>query len=209
MTGEALEVLQTARNDRPQAPEIATVLADVLISEGRTKEVQDLLPKAWEYDPTGRIARLFQARIYLQEGRSYWALLTLEELVGKGDLTVETRFLYARALATEQRWPQARREYLKILRRLPDHYAARMELSSLLRVQGDLDGALQQLEALPEHMNFRPAIRLRRAQLLLAWPEETSAKLSRWPMGCCTRLETTLWFSSSVGMWHRPEAGSI
>jgi tetratricopeptide (TPR) repeat protein len=164
---EARRVLQQAQEEHPKHPGLAAVVADVLISEGQTEEARELLPLAWQYDPSGRIPRLLEARIYMADGRTHWALLVLEGLAAKGDLSVETRFLYARALAGEARWAAARREYAAVLRRLPDHVMARLDFARLLRVQQDYEGSLAQLEILPKRVREAPRVRLQRAEILL------------------------------------------
>jgi tetratricopeptide (TPR) repeat protein len=172
----ARAVLEAARDENPGHPGIAATLADVLITEGRTEEARELLPLAGEFDPSGRIPQLLEARIHLHEGRSLWAMRILEILVAKGDLSVDTHFLFARALAKQQRWAQARREYANVLRRVPNHELARLDLATLLRAQEDYDGALVHLDALPPKIAESPRVRTLRAQILLSQGEEAKSK---------------------------------
>ncbi|MDF1552142.1 MAG: tetratricopeptide repeat protein [Deferrisomatales bacterium] len=164
---QARKVLEVAQDAHPGHPGLGAVLADVLITEGRPDEAREFFPLARKFDPSGRIPRLLEARAHLADGRAHWALLVLENLVAKGDLSVETRFLYAVALAREARWAMARREYVAVLRRVPDHVLARIEFARLLRVQRDFAGALAQFDALPESVAQGPRIRLEKAQVLL------------------------------------------
>ncbi len=164
----AIGVLEEARDAAPDNPGLAAMLADVLITAGRTDEARVLLAKARPADRTGRTARLLEARLYLQDGQPHRARMVLEPLVASGDLGVDLHYLYAKALALSRRWVDARMEYLMVLDRLPNHQMARIDYAHLLYAMGDPEGALAQIAVLPPALRSSPRVRLLKAKALLA-----------------------------------------
>ncbi len=164
----AARVLEEARDRAPANPALAAMLADVLITLGRTDEARMLLAKARPADATGRTARLLEARLHLEEGQPQRARMVLEPLVASGDLGVDLHYLYAKALALSRRWVDARMEYLMVLDRIPYHQMARIDYAHLLYAMGDPEGSLAQIAVLPPALRSSPRVRLLEAKALLA-----------------------------------------
>jgi tetratricopeptide (TPR) repeat protein len=80
---------------------------------------------------------------------------------------VETRVLYAKALAQEGRLAKARKEDEAILARVPDHAFARLDLATVLHEQREYPLVLAHLEALPRGLKGSPWVQYLYARTLL------------------------------------------
>lgn len=147
-------------------PELSASLINILLFKGETGKAKVLL-SSLKGSSVWRIARLLEARLYLLEGRSNWALSILENVVASGDLSVDAQFLYAKALAQEERLAKAKEVYSKILRRMPDHFFARLDMVSLLRAQKSYDEAYEALKLIRRPWRDHPRIQLLLARILL------------------------------------------
>lgn len=163
----AQEVLTQEQGRSPDNPELASFLAYVSLLRGDIDRARGLLPLVQAAGASGGAARRLEAWLYLLEGRSNWALEILQGLVGRGDLSVNTRFLYARALADEGRLGRARAELEAVVARVPDHLFARLDLAGVLRKQREYDRALEQLDALGAPWQGMAQAQYLRARLLL------------------------------------------
>ncbi|MEW6488887.1 MAG: tetratricopeptide repeat protein [Thermodesulfobacteriota bacterium] len=172
----AQEVLARERTRSPEDAELASFLAYVSLLRGDPEQARGLLPLVRVAGDSGGAARRLEAWMYLLDGRSHWALEILRGLVARGDLSVDTRFLYARALADEGRLGRARAELEAVVARVPDHLFARLDLAGVLRRQREYDRALEQLDALRNPWQGMAQAQYLRARLLL---EKGDARAAR------------------------------
>ena len=156
----AQEVLEEAYGDLRQRPEVGKALAFASLIRGDLATARRTIESLREQSPTDRGVRQMEAYLYLLDGRPNWALDLLGGLVARGDATVLTHFLYAKALAREGRLARARREYEAILRRVPRHVLARFDYAIVLFRLREYDAAQKALDALPEPFRTRPEAQL-------------------------------------------------
>lgn len=180
---EAQAVLEEARERHPEHPGLAVTLADVLILQGRTAEARELVRFAAAFDPSGRLEKHLEARIYLEEGFPQWALQVTGELARQGDQSVETRLLHARASSHAENWAEALSTYRTLLAQVPEREEARIEYAALLAALGDHRGASVPLATLPPSDAEAPRLLYLRAKILLGQGDTAGAR------GLAVRLE--------------------
>jgi tetratricopeptide (TPR) repeat protein len=165
--GEARTVLEEVRERHPEHPGLAVTLADALILQGRTAEARELVRFAPAFDPSGRLEKLLEARIYLKEGFPQWAMQVTGELAARGDQSVETRHLHARASSHAENWAEALRTYRALLAQAPEAEEARTEYAALLAALGDHRGASAQVAMLSPSRAEAPPLKYLRTKILL------------------------------------------
>ncbi|WP_459941598.1 MULTISPECIES: tetratricopeptide repeat protein [Deferrisoma] len=177
-TGEldrAGSVLNDALKVKPGDPRLSAILADVLITTGRPDEARKYLEAAAKLEAGGRTALLLEAKMHLVSGRHRWAADALQKLIARGDMTVETHYLFAKALAGQRRWAAARAEFERVLQRVPSHPFARFDYAELLLDAGAPEAADKVLGVLPERLLTLPRVRFLRTEIFLAAGELEAA----------------------------------
>lgn len=173
---EAQTVLEEARERHQEHPGLAVTLADVLILQGRTPEARELVRFAPALDPSGRMEKLLEARIYLKEGFPQWAAQMTGELTRQGDQSVETRLVHARASSHGENWAAALSTYRALLAQAPELEEARIEYAALLAALGDYRGASVQLALLPASGTEAPRLQYLKAKVLLGQGDIAGAR---------------------------------
>jgi len=175
---DARAVLKAELERNPEDPELSAAMANILLLSGDTDAARQYLPSAKEASESPRTkgVTLLEARLYLLEGRSNWALAVLENLAASGDMSVDVQFLYAKALAQEGKWAKARDIYSRILKRVPDHFFARLDMAELLEVQHYYDEAVETLKEIKLPWRSHPRVQLLLARILLEKGDVSQAR---------------------------------
>lgn len=124
---EAVEALRLAERADPTSPLAPAFLGEILRLRGELSEAEAAFRRALQLDPSGVEARLKLGQIYLERGR-------VEE-------AFETYMVLAGRFRQEGRYDEAIGLFRGILEADPKHLKAGEELSELLTLAGDLEGA--------------------------------------------------------------------
>ena len=124
---EAVEALRLAERADPTSPLAPAFLGEIQRLRGELSEAEAAFRRALQLDPSGVEARLKLGRIYLERGR-------VEE-------AFETYAILADRFRQEGRYDDAIELFRGILEADPKHLKAEEQLSELLTLAGDLEGA--------------------------------------------------------------------
>lgn len=169
---EAVEALRLAERADPTSPLAPAFLGEILRLRGELSEAEAALRRALQLNPRGVEARLELGRIYLEQGR-------VEE-------AFEMYVVLADRFRQEGRYDDAIGLFRGILEADPQHLKAREQLSELLTLAGDLEGAkegFQRLAALYREAGRmdEEAVALRR--ILTLDPADALALRRLWELG--------------------------
>lgn len=124
---EAVEALRLAERADPTSPLAPAFLGEILRLRGELSEAEAAFRRALQLDPSGVEARLKLGQIYLERGRVEEAFETYAVLAGR--------------FRQEERYDEAIGLFRGILEADPKHLKAGEQLSELLTLAGDLEGA--------------------------------------------------------------------
>jgi len=143
--------------------------------------------------------------VYFNQGDRQGALSELEKLAGESTAQEIYHLFKGRVLVANEDYVEAEREFRKAIEINPEYYQAYMMLGQLKVLQGDLDQAIQEVDALIQQKpDFSPA-RLPSTAKRWSWIPRTISPPTTWPG--CWRKTRTRW--SRPGRWRKEHVKKI
>lgn len=165
---EAIEALRRGQEQAPQRAEMAWLLADLLISNGRLDEAQQYIDKLRELKTTSRYVDYLRGRIHLANGDPLQAVELLKPLRGERlqnpQLARMANLQLAEAYRLMGRHEEQRDAFQKIVQAEPQSIEGRLGEAASLAALGRID------EALAIYGNYLdvPSVAAIAAQLMIA-----------------------------------------
>lgn len=160
-----LRLMQALAKPYRDVPEARLAVAQAALNAGEQQVALDESAAAVKIKPDWELAALFHAQA-LQRRSNAEALAYLEQYVKANPGARDSRLNYARLLANEKRYPEARREFEALLGEFPQNVDVTMAVALLAMQAGDLDAAERQYRRLLE-MGYKDpdAVRVQLGQI--------------------------------------------
>jgi tetratricopeptide (TPR) repeat protein len=137
---DAAEHLRAAAKLEPGSESVRIKLGHVLAAMGAGDEADTLFEEAFGLDPFRR--QLAEAGEHLREGRTRECEQICRQLLARDPDNVNALRLLAKVAGEAERWGQAERLLLRVLKRAPGFHEARLDLSRVYKQQDRIDDAV-------------------------------------------------------------------
>jgi len=198
------EAMETALKDamaaHPKAVQPRLLLAREYLRTGKTDQVRVVLGDMLEIYRNNPSVLMITGEVQLASKEFASAKSTFQQLVNLQPKAAQAHFLLARAYDGLNNQEGLKAELEKTLELAPDHLLAKMAMTRLLTIKGDIESAKKQLASLKEAMGDNPEV-LALEAAMLAKSEETDQALAVYKKLFAAKPGTTTLIALAGYQW--------